>query len=220
MKLLCILLLVSTLTQAQDFLKDAAGRPIMADTYADVQGDPYLFAQFRPGLAELRNGKRYDNVVLNIDLIRQEVLFINESGRQLAFNEEVSAVVFKDTLNGELVNTLFRNGYPATSSSSAKDYFQVLAEGKLTLLKRTWKVIWQEKTFNSATVTKNILTKYAYCVFEPHNNVMRSIKLNAKTLLMLFSSQEEEMKRYLQSLRLDVSKEGDLVKIFAHYNAL
>lgn len=222
MKQVFILLFIamSTAAAGQDFLKDAAGRPIKADGYADVKGNPYLFAQFKPGNLELKNGKSYKNILLNIDLIQQEVLFIHESGQQRAFTEEVSAVVFKDTLHGKIVSMLFRNSYPATGNSTTKDYFQVLAEGKLTLLKKCWKVIWEEKTFNSATITKNILSKSAYFIFEPAGSVLKPIKINVKTLKSLFSSHEEEMNRYIQSERTDLNNEVDLVKIFAHFNAL
>lgn len=224
MKKLAVLTIVFTLfysiINAQDFLKDPSGRPIMASVYADVSGSPYLFPNFKKGVVLLKNGNSYKEILLNIDLIGQEVLFSDKNNSKVAFQDEVSSVLFRDTVAGTATDRLFKRNFPASGNTSGKDYFEVIADGKITLLKRLWKVIWQEKEFNSATQKKNILDKSAYYVFDAEKKTLVQVKMNKKNLLEIFAAHKDDIEKYISSEKIDFNKDEALNKLFIHYNSL
>lgn len=210
------MLLFSRAAFAQDFLKDAAGRPIISGVYSDVSGSPYLYTDFVKGTIQLADGRSYTNVFLNLDLISQEVLFLKQDNEKMAFKEDVRGVVFEPATG----RALFKRNFPSSNSSTNKDFFLVLADGKMTLLKKIWKVIWQEKEFNSATLKKNILDKSAYFIFDAEKNTMVQTKINKKTLSTIFVLHQEAMDKYIKTEKIDPGKDEDLVKLFTYYNSL
>lgn len=224
MKKIAVLIVVVTLyysvVNAQDFLKDPSGRPILSSVYADVSGSPYLFANFKKGVVLLKNGNSFKDALLNIDLVSQEALFSDKNHAMLAFQDAVSSILFRDTIAGAPVDRLFKKDFPASGNTSGKDYFEVIADGRIALLKRSSKAIWQEKEFNSATQKRTILDKTSYYVFDAEKNSLVQVKMNKKNLLELFVAHKDAIEKYFSSEKIDFNKDASLNKLFIYYNSL
>jgi len=206
--------------KAQNYLEDAAGRPLRGNVKGELTGSPLLFSDFVVGSVELKSSKVYKEVPLNIDLLNQEVIFKGKDGKSLGFTEEVSSVIFPETTAAGTTNRLFKKGFPGTSNSTDKDYFEVLAEGPVSLLKRTWKTIWEEKTYNSATVTQSVLTKTTYYIYNPANKTIKVIKPGKSAVLDQLPNHKPEIETYIKSNKVNFSNDASLAKLFSYYNSL
>lgn len=212
--LFIVLLLLSQYTFAQTFLEEANGRPILKTSLEDISGDPYLYKTWKLGKVQLAGGKTYDKVPMNVNLISKEVFFKGANDEKLAFVQPVVSFVFADTVRGVPEVKLFKKIDPKLDP----DFFVVIAEGKVSLLKKLWKVIWEEKTYNSGTIVKNILDKSAYYVL--NDGKLTLIKASKKDILASLPDHKDEVEKYIKTEKISFSSDQDLSKLFVYYNSL
>jgi hypothetical protein len=126
----------------------------------------------------------------------------------------VSSFAFTDTVKGVAETRLFKK----IDSKLDNDYFMVIADGKVSLLKKIWKVIWEEKTYNSSTVVKNILDKSAYYTLS--DGKLLQIKPSKKEILNAFPDHKNEVDQYIKTEKISFNNDQDLSKLFIYYNSL
>ncbi|WP_347157208.1 hypothetical protein [Pontibacter chitinilyticus] len=199
---------------AQTYLEEVGGRPIRIGQYVDVHGSPYLQDDWAKGTVQFANGKAYDGLDLKYDMVADMLLFKDDKGQTLEFVQPVAKFTV-ETADG--VKT-FQNGFPGEGTATDKSYYQVLANGKATLLKRGAKVVREAKQYNSATIEKNIMDIGAYYINK--DVALHKIKNNEKAVLAELSDQAPALKEFIKANKLNLKEEEDLVKLVNYYNSL
>jgi hypothetical protein len=192
--------------------QDVNGSPIKASRYLDINGSPYFSDSWMEGIVQLNNGQTY-NLDIKYDLVADNLLFKNKTGDSLTFVLPVKEFKFKQ------LNHVFRSGFPSTSNNTSKQsFYEVLYDGNPALLKKQSKSIWEETTtYGTANRVKNISEKIAYYIYDGTN--MKPLKNQKKSVLAAFGSKSAAIEAYIKDQKLDVSKDEDLVKVFAYYTA-
>jgi hypothetical protein len=212
---LFFVLSVSHVCLGQTYLEEVNGRPIKGNIQTDVTGSPLLFKSWKQATVLFKDGKTLNNIPMNVDLVSQTPLFVGPGNQALAFVDPIASFSVIDTLgslmNKKLYNKL-ENGDPG--------YYLVIADGKLTLLKKVWKVVWEDKTYNSATVTRSILEKSAYYVMNKDANTLSVIKPSKKSILAAFKDKTDAVEDYLTKNKINFGTDEDLNKLFLYYNSL
>lgn len=204
-------------SQAQ-FIQDDQGRPFLSVTYTDVKGHPFFVNQWTEGLVKQNNGKTYSGILLKYDILTDEVFFKDPKSEQtLAFVQPVSEFKLKE-LGKNKVDLLFRNGYPAFDTFTAKTYYLVLYDGGTQLLKKVAKKINEEKPFNSASIIKSFEELSFY--FISSNNKLIKIRKDKKSILTALANHNEALENYIEEKSLNVKNEDDLVQLITYYNTL
>ncbi|WP_295711618.1 hypothetical protein [Mucilaginibacter sp.] len=202
-------------------LNDNQGKPVMEQNYIDVEGSPYLVPNWFPGKVSLVSGKTM-LAKLKYDLIKDELLFQSpRDSLALAFVEPVRSFSF-DTfgiLESNLLPLVFSSGYPAVDEQTPASFYQVIADGKVKVLKRYKKIIHSDQVFNSATVTKTFALKDAVYYLLMNDNIAR-IKPGSKVILTALNDKAEKMQTYIKSAKVDYKSDTDLAKLFNYYNSL
>lgn len=199
--------------------QDVNGSPLKASRYVDINGSPYLVDTWKKGTVQLNNGQTY-NLDIKYDLIADDLMFKDKNGDSLTFVLPVKEFKMDYFGNGALQTHTFRSGYPAAGGSGggAETLYEVLYEGPLALLKKQTKSIWEETTtYGTANRTKNINTKTVYYLF--NGKSLTPFRPQKKALLAALPEQADKMDQYIKSNHLDVSKDGDLVKVFENLNS-
>ncbi|WP_242920890.1 hypothetical protein [Pontibacter liquoris] len=222
LSILFLVLAVSTLTsytcRAQIFLEEVNGRPIRVGQYENVVGSPYLQDEWRKGTVKLANGETYPDVDLKYDQVQDIPLFRNKAGETLEIVQSVAGFTITYLKDGALQEAVFRNGYPGIKGASRTSFYEVLAEGKVDLLKRTNKVIREEKAYNSATITKNILPVVTYYIAREEQLV--NIKNDRKSILEALADKAPELDAYIKKNKLRLKEDADLAQLINYYNSL
>lgn len=205
--------LTSTVSSyAQMFiLHDVNGRPIRKGIYENVIGSPYFSDEWSKGDITLANGNTYEGVMIKFDLIENVLLFQNKEGEPMELVHPVHTFSIK---GGQVV---FRNGFPPVDNFSSNAFFQVLIDDDVKLLKKTDKVIREEKAYGTATITKKIIENTNYYVV--NGNQITKVK-NFKTLSGVLPGKEEVLKNYIDEKRLSLKNEKDLIIVVKYYNSL
>lgn len=134
------------------------------------------------------------------------------SARKVLFYE-----IFDVTINR--YRQFFALPYSATSTYKAPVFFELLEEGKMTLLSRE---ALEYRSYNSpyyiGSYSKLILV-YKYFFLQENGDITEFIG-NKNDLLDLMGKRSEEVEKYMKTNKLKYDDKDDLVKIVTYYNSL
>jgi hypothetical protein len=217
------MLCCSVLTRAQQsqILNDNQGKPVMEQGYIDVEGSPYLNANWFPGIVNLASGKAV-TAKIKYDMVKDELLFQSpRDSMALAFVTPVKSFSFGvfgvDETN--LVPLIFSNGYPDIDDQTQASFYQVIADGKVSLLKRYKKVIHSDQAFNSATTTKTFAMRDAV-YYLLANGKIEKFKPSQKAAISAMNNNADKVQAFIKSSKIDFKSDKDLAKLFIYYNSL
>ncbi|MCX2738418.1 hypothetical protein [Pontibacter anaerobius] len=205
-------LLSAGAANAQMFLlEDVNGRPIRKTQYEDINGSPYLYDNWMKGSVVLGNGNLYENVPLRYDQVADQLLFQTPEGQELEFVQPVREF----QIDGSPV--VYRSGFAPIDQHSSSSFYQVLEDGKVKLLKKSHKVIREEKAYGTATISKNVLEYTNYYITQGSQLV--KVK-NEKNLLQLLPGHTQELEGYIKKNKLKLKEDAEMAQLVAYYNSL
>lgn len=101
-------------------------------------------------------------------------------------------------------------------------FFEVVYEGKLSLLRREQIVVQAVNTssayWGGGTVRQNVI-EYSYYFLDDKGKIT-FFNGRKKELLQYMSKKQSEVKQFIKQNRLDTNKSSDLVRITAFYNSI
>lgn len=216
-KLLFPLTIILTITgfrvQAQQFLEDMNGRPILETKYTNVEGSPYLRADWIEGVVKLQNGQSFKGIQLKYDQVADELLF-SHKGQTLSFVQPVRE--FK-LLTPEK-EMLFRNGFKTPEKHSEKMFFEVLFDGGTKLIGRRSKQITESKEYNSATTTRKFVPVESLFIIRDGSAV--KIRKDKKSILSALSDKSNQLENYIKANNLNLKDEAGIVRLVEYYNSI
>jgi len=109
--------------------------------------------------------------------------------------------------------------YSNASNYKAPVFFELLEEGKITLLSRE---LLEYKTYNNAfyggSYSRLVQTYYYYLLTE--NGNIEDFRGNKNDLIAMMGNKGKTVEKYIKANRLDFDDKYDLAKIVAYYNSL
>lgn len=131
-------------------VRGAAGVTI-DNRYQGVAGSPYVVPRWLPATITLRTKKKMEAVPLKYDVLQHRLLVRNpHKGDSLEINDTpIQEFVLTDVVNGSSTARRFRRFDDALEPNSARDFVEVLHEGKYTLL-RHYKKDLEKANFKGA----------------------------------------------------------------------
>ncbi|WP_276374705.1 hypothetical protein [Chryseolinea sp. H1M3-3] len=160
----------------------------------------------------LRGNVKYD---LQQDLVQYSVA-----------NQRTTAFSARKVLFFEIFDTSVRKyrqffalPYSTTSSYKAPVFFELLEEGKMTLLSRE---SVEYRTYNSPYYMgsySRLVLVYKYFFLDENGNISE-FNGNKNDLLNLMNKKSEEVEKYIKSNKLKYDEKYDFARIVAYYNSL
>jgi hypothetical protein len=155
---ICCLLIIPHFSLAQTLnnfsLKDIGqsviitmdGNGKMVNLGADMEnyGSPFFDPEFLPANIVLATGQRYENVLIKINLLTNEVIYKTPEGKELAVLPAIKKVELNK--NGQLL--FFEYGFPVFDKQNHKTIYQVLAKGEVSLLKYFFIQVTEAKPYS------------------------------------------------------------------------
>jgi len=225
--LLCSSIIVQAQTNAiattgkwgtQIFLGDVNGRAF-ENRYADVNGSAYLFPSFKFANITLTDGRKYANVKARLNLVEHEVNFIASNGDEGYIGKGlVSVIAMNDTTKQGIKAYVFQSGFPKIDNQTIIHFYQVLATGKLSLLKSINKNIEERLNEMSGEKSKEFAVRENLYVFI--NGEMKRVKKEKSFFLELLADQKGTITTYIDANKLNFKNEEQLQKLIEYYNSL
>lgn len=209
---------LSTMAQSA-IVSDIQGRPFLAKSYTDVKGSPYLFDGWFKGVVKLMNGTVYESIDLMYNQIKDELIFKASENQAQTFTLPIYEFTLRQSEKDViLLEKKFRRGFTPVDGASDMAFYEVLADGKTLLLKRTSKVIFEELPYGSSTKLQTIKDNVYYYINT--SGKLIKIKKDKKQILTALNIHTAELEMYIKGNKLDLKQDTDLVKLISYYNTL
>lgn len=199
-------------------ITDREGRPF-ANNYSDVEGSPFFIDYYCPAFLGLNKGKEYQNIKTKLNLNTHEVLLIDSIYKEvIAIDGLVKNIFLIDSSGTKLKTYKFRSGYPPVDKNSSNQFYQVLSDGRLQLLKFIKKDIVERKDVMSGEVRKEFVLHEDYFAFS--NGEIKRLKKDKEYIEDLMKDKEEKIREYQKEKKVNFKSISDLVSLFDYYNSL
>ena len=187
--LLCITSIGQLL--AQDGFVAQSGAPLSYNVFdkngksfvnpaPDVAGSPFLKDDWILATVVVTTNRRYDSVKVRLNLLSQEVHFLDRNNNEMALARGyIKEVIFPTPVTG-VVSPHFQSGFPAVDQQDAGNFYAVLAQGKLWLLHSLRKIIATQKDEVSGEVRKEYRVYEDYYLYD--GQTMQRIKKEKATI--------------------------------------
>jgi len=223
MKHLSYILLVtcglSLNTATAQFVHQQDYKPLMTKDYTNIEGSPYLYDDWIAGTVKLANGvTNKEPIMLKYNLLDDEVYFKDKAGEAMAFVVPVQEFTLNPTQIDATLARRYRNGYKGIDGIKPAAYFEVLSDGKVQLIKKIVKVIFETQNIGSAAKTRSFIDKTKYYLVIDGNAT--AVKNDKKSLLATLSDKETQLEAYIKTNKVDFKKDADLAKLVTYYNSL
>ncbi|HUR12069.1 MAG TPA: hypothetical protein VM012_11895 [Flavitalea sp.] len=185
--------------------------------FSDVSGSPYLFKDWSDGLVKFSSGRTLKQFKLKFDCVQNQ-LILQFEGSSFAAESKVKEFIMIPK-NGKKSDSLyFRKGFPPVGKATNETFYQILAEGKATLLHLVSKNIIEEKQYGATNVYRHFENEERFFVFL--NNEMIQVDRDRMSLTNILLDKGAEIKQFINDQDLRMRSPEDLTLVVKKYNAL
>jgi hypothetical protein len=209
MKILWLLLLICHHGLAQISSKAPSSE------YAGVSGNPYFIKDWSDGVIRFSSGKVTDKFKLKFNTAHNRLL-LEFSKSTFAAESNVSEFVMYTKNRKD--SFVFRKGFPATERGNEETFYQVLENGKATLLRLITKDIVEEKEILASKVSRHYQDVELFYLL--HKGAMHKIEKEITPLEGILADRQEELKNYISEQQLKMRTAEDFEKVVKKYNQL
>jgi hypothetical protein len=187
--------------------------------YDGVEGNPFFIESFRPTTIKLVSGLEFNNVTARLDLYKQMIqVKLNGDTVKMILPGSIAEVIFYDTVQSLPHEYKFQTGYPEIDNLSRNNFYQVLSDGTITLLRSSIKKINKIKNEMSGEVSSQFdiyEDHYLYVKYE-----MKRVKKDKEYILNLLSDKRKELETYITAQKINFKSMDSIKKLIDYYNSL
>ncbi|PKV67432.1 hypothetical protein [Pontibacter ramchanderi] len=196
---------------------DMEARPVHEYNTITMIGSPYLHKEWAKGTLTLKNGTVYQGIDLMYDQVKDAIVFRTQKGEVKELLEPVQEFKIGYIESNKQMERTFRSGYTG-EGLSANAFLEVLADGQVSLLKRTSKKIFDRKHYSSATIDREVQASEDYYIAVGDKAV--KVKKTKNSLLTAIPDKKDYLETYIKSNALNLREDRDMAKLVAYYNSL
>lgn len=231
MKTLIILVavLLSQTAFAQIANVDLNGSPLRLTPYSDIDGSPYLFADWAKADIGTTNAGLKEDVAYRFNIHDNELEVVNEAGNTIYLNKDYveyvvlqrpSILIAQSPVQGLLPNLLFKKGFDNIKGVGPKDLVNVLAEGKkYTLVRKFYSdLVTPPKNSYAPTAGRMFVFEESFYLINANFDVVNVKSRTNVIVKALDPSDQDKAKQIIKEGKLDLSREDHLVLFFTELN--
>lgn len=199
------------------FLNDANGRPVLTNSNNYVaDGSPFLFEDYLPAEVTFKTGKVYKDVKAKINLVDNELLFMDDKGQEMIAAASVTSVKFLKP--GGSQDVLLESPGNSINATRAPVY-QVLVNGKASLLKQISITYTEARKYGEGSMTRTYKKNETFYAVFPGQQPQKFEKTKA-AIAALFGDKQAMILAFIDEQKLRAKTEADFIKIFEYYSTL
>jgi len=182
----------------------------------EIEGDPFLFTDWKSGEVTLKNNEKYRVERLNLDASRDRFIYYKNDTMYEFFDDIKEIRIYNENhLSNPGSDMVFRIDINPT----AANFVQVLATGKVTIFQEYEKKPEGENYSNGIVnnTRKYVLHSIQYALI---GNKAIPIKFSSSTLDDLTLDKKTQVNTFIKANNLKVKKENDFLKVITFYNSI
>lgn len=199
-------------------ITDVMGRPFVP-YYREIEGTPFLFQEWKKAKAILANGLAMEDAFVNLDLYKQEIHFLNQRKEEIILNPGViKELQFVDSSGGDATLKTLRMGYPPVDNQKNGNFYLVVADGKMQVLKFSYKQIVELKNEMSGEIRKEFKSNDTYYVYV--NDKIFPLKKDKNFFLNNMSDKLDQVQKYITEKNVNFRNQHQIIALVNYYNSL
>jgi len=186
--------------------------------YEGIDGHPFFIESFKSSNIKLVSGDSFNNVIARLDICKQ-VIQIKLKGDTVktVLPGNIAEITFYDTVGSAIHSYKFQSGYPEVDNLKRNTYYQVISDGKITMLKSSIKKINKAKNEMSGEVISQFDTYEDYYLYVKYE--MKRIKKDKEYLLNLLADKRKELESYIEVQKINFRSIESIKKLIDYYNS-
>ena len=186
--------------------------------YEGIEGNPFFIENFRSSTIKLASGHVFNNVTARLDLYKQVIqVKLNGDTVKTILPGNITEVIFYDTVQSLPYSYIFQTGYPEIDNLKRNNFYQVLSDGKVTMLKSSVKKINKTKNEISGEISSQFDTYEGYYLYIKYE--MKRIKKGKEYLLNLLADKKKELETYILDQKLNFRSMDSIRMLIGYYNS-
>jgi hypothetical protein len=202
----------------QIFISDVNGQAFI-NKYEGIAGSVYDQSDYQLAKITLKDGRVYNDVKTRINLLEQEVNFIASNGQEGFLGKGMaSEIAYIDSQKETQDIKIFQCGFPPIDNQNRISFYQILFNGKTSLLKSVYKSIQERNNDMSGERFKEFATYENMYLLK--DGTMVRIKKDKSSIIALLQDQNQAIKKYIDEQKLNLKNEAHLIDLVKYYNSL
>lgn len=231
MKVVLVLLglVISTHSFSQISNVDLNGAPARITPYSEIEGSPYLFADWAKADIGTTNGGLKEDVAYRFNIHDNELEVVNEAGNTIYLNKDYveyavlqrpSILIAQSSIQGLLPNLLFKKGFEYIKGVGPKDLVNVLAEGKkYTLVRKFYSdLVTPPKNSYAPSAGRMFVFEESFFLINSNFDVANVKNKTSVIIKALDPTDQERAKEIIKTGKFDLGREDHLVLFFNELN--
>ena len=208
-------------TKAQSpFMNDGNGRPLYWGSTYVMEGNPFLFDDYK--WAEVTTGANqvYKDVRVKINMQDMLVQYILDDGTEMVTSTPIKSVRFiKADTNGDSLTDVLITAGGAILNKPESPVYQVLASGKITLLKKISLSYRDGKKYGEATTTRVYTRTDSYLISQEGSEPMK-LEKERYFITELMKDKRSAIDKFIEKKKIRFRSIEDIRLLILHYNTL
>ena len=180
----------------------------------------YIVDDYRPGGIHLVTGNTLSNVPIRYDIMRNRMEIVFEDEIKVLYASKIDSFYWYNASDAGVSKFIRCSTYPS-EEHDLKGFLQIRADGPLTLASYTYLKVYPATSsvaLSGSHRSHNIFKKEDF--FLIRENELVPFPKKRKEALLLMQDHRNEIKQFMRSKGLVLSRKQDLIKILRHYNSL
>jgi hypothetical protein len=198
-------------------LNHMTSRPLRLLNIPDLQGVPYMSAEYKPGYVKIKNGFAQQNVPIRFNIYRN-VLEFQRSGVELEL-DSLDIAMYLDVPGDSSSIKVFKAGYPDVDNQNSSTIYEVLAIGERAhLIKYVYQKLEDVKAMGD--YDKKQLTTYSKLYLYVPGKEMMKAKADKKFLTNLFPQYAQQIEKLIKENNFNLKKDSEYAQLIGELNEL
>ena len=187
--------------------------------YEGIDGHPFFIENFKSSTIKLASGEIFNNVKARLDLYKQMIqIRLNGDTVKTVLQGNVTEITFYDTVQSISCSYKFQIGYPEIDNLNKNNFYQVLSDGKATMLKSSDKKINKLKNEMTGELSSQFDVYEGYYLYVKYE--MKRIKKDKEYVLSLLPDKRKELETYIANQKINFKSMDAIKKLIDYYNIL
>ncbi len=196
-------------------IEDISGRPFSSKGIDDVEGSPFLLADWNWGAVKFRSGRMAKDLSLLFNVYNNQ-LYYKKDEKQLELELPVQEFMIRYKIDNDSAAVFYRSGFPATEKTTWQTFLEVLNDGNMKLLKYRYKVITSFRPYNQAEKKKFEDREQLYVYVDGR---MLKLKKDKESIIEILPEHKAAILSIVEQKKLKLKNEEDIEKLFVELNA-
>jgi len=196
------------------FIEDISGRPYSSRGAEGIEGSPFLLDEWNWGAVKFQNGRFAKDLSLRFNVYNNQLYFKKDES-QLEFVLPVHEFMIGYLKDFDSTAVIFRSGFPVTEKTSTETFFELLADGKIQLIKHRSKAIVSFKPYNQPERKEFSNTEQLYIYAD---GKMIKIKKEKDAILNALPQYAAAILGIIEKKNLKLKNEQSIAQLIAELN--